>query len=49
MWIEDEESLKVKLDLVNRYDLAGAAYWSKDRELNTVWNIIDEKLNINND
>ena len=49
MWIEDEESLKAKLDLVNRYDLAGAAYWSKDRELNTVWNIIDEKLNINND
>ena len=49
MWIEDEESLKAKLDLVNQYDLAGAAYWSKDRESNTVWNIINEKLNINNE
>ena len=44
MWIEDEESLKAKLDLVNEYNLAGAAYWSKDRESNTVWGIIAEKL-----
>ena len=47
MWIEDEESLKAKLDLVNQYDLAGGAFWSKDRESNTVWGIIREKLNIN--
>ena len=46
MWIEDEESLKAKLNLVNQYDLAGGAFWSKDRESNTVWGIIAEKLNI---
>ena len=46
MWIEDEESLKAKLDLVNQYDLAGGAFWSKDRESNTVWGIIADKLNI---
>ena len=49
MWIEDEESIKAKLDLVNQYDLAGAGFWSKDRELNTVWSIINEKLNIEKD
>ena len=46
MWIEDEESLKAKLNLVNQYDLAGGAFWSKDRESNTVWGIIADKLNI---
>ena len=47
MWIEDEESIKAKLDLVNEYDLAGAAYWSKDRESNTIWGVIAEELGIN--
>ena len=47
MWIEDEESLKAKLNLINQYDLAGGAFWSKDREANTVWGIISDKLNIN--
>ena len=46
MWIEDEESLKAKLNLVNQYDLAGGAFWSKDRESNTAWGIIADKLNI---
>lgn len=46
MWIEDEESLKAKLNLVNEYDLAGGAFWSKDRESNTVWEVIADKLNI---
>ena len=46
MWIEDEESLKAKLNLINQYDLAGGAFWSKDRESNTVWGIIADKLNI---
>ena len=48
MWIEDEESLKAKLDLVNKYELAGGAFWSKDRESNSVWHIISEKLEVNN-
>ena len=49
MWIEDEESLKAKLDLVNEYDLAGGAFWSKDRESNTVWSIIAEELGAKTD
>lgn len=48
MWIEDEESIKAKLDLINQYELAGAGFWSKDRESNTIWNIIAEELQITN-
>jgi len=35
------------LDLINKYNLAGAGFWSKDREANTIWSIIAETLNIN--
>ena len=47
MWIEDEESISAKCDLVNTYNLAGAAYWEKGQEKEEVWNVITEKLNIN--
>ena len=46
MWIEDEESIKAKLDLINEYNLAGAGFWSKDRETNTIWSVVAEKLGI---
>ena len=46
IWIEDTESIKYKLDLVSTYNLAGAAYWEKDRESDDVWDVISEKLNI---
>ena len=46
MWIEDEESMKYKLDLVNEYNLAGAAFWESDREPETVWPIIKQKLGL---
>jgi len=44
MWIEDEESIKAKFDLMNKYKLAGAAYWAKDREISTLWDVIAEQL-----
>lgn len=46
MWIEDEKSISAKCDLVNKYNLAGAAYWEKGQEKEEVWNVISEKLNI---
>ena len=46
IWIEDDKSIAAKCDLVNDYNLAGAAYWSKDRETPSVWNVISEKLNV---
>lgn len=47
MWIEDEKSISAKCDLVNEYNLAGAAYWEKGQEKQEVWDVISEKLNIN--
>ena len=44
MWIEDLKSISAKLDLINKYKLAGAAYWEKDRESQEVWDIVKEKL-----
>ena len=46
IWLEDEESIKAKLSLIEEYNLAGAAYWEKDREPDSIWNIISEELEI---
>lgn len=46
MWIEDEESIKEKLSLVNKYNLAGSCYWVKDFETENIWNIIKQELNM---
>lgn len=46
MWIEEEDSISAKFDLLNKYDLAGAAYWNKDMEKQSIWNIVKEKLDI---
>ena len=45
MWIEDETSLRHKIALVNKYNLAGIASWEKDRETQNIWNVIQEVLN----
>lgn len=44
MWIEDVNSIKEKLNLINQYELAGGAFWEKDRETDDIWNIAEEKL-----
>ena len=46
MWIEDAESIKAKLSLVSEYKLAGAAYWTKDREPDSIWPVISEALGV---
>ena len=46
VWIEDAESIKYKLELVNTYNLAGAAYWEKDRETKDIWKVVAETLKI---
>lgn len=46
MWIEDEKSIAEKFNLLNEYNLAGAAYWAKDRETQNIWNVVSEKLDI---
>lgn len=46
VWIEDEKSIEAKLELIQKYKLAGAAYWAKDREPESLWNLISNKLGI---
>lgn len=46
MWIEDIDSLKEKLNLVKKYNLAGASYWEKDMEMDAVWSVIADELEV---
>lgn len=46
IWAEDEESIKAKLSLISEYNLAGAAFWEKDREPDSIWNVISEVLEV---
>lgn len=46
LWIEDEESFEKKLLLVQKYDLAGAAYWRKGFESNSIWEIVKDVLEL---
>lgn len=46
IWVEDEESIKAKLSLIEEYGLAGAAYWTKDMETDSIWDLISETLNV---
>ncbi len=46
IWIEDEESIEAKLSLITEYNLAGAAYWAKDREPESIWQVISETLGV---
>lgn len=45
LWYENEASLKNKLRLVQKYDLAGAANWSLGQESPSVWSYISLWLN----
>lgn len=45
MWIEDAKSIKEKVSLINKYDLGGVAEWTKDRETDEIWEVINKELN----
>ena len=45
MWVEDLESIKAKIELITKYNLAGSAAWEKDREDTEVWSVINQELN----
>ena len=44
MWIEDEASISEKLNLATENDLAGVAFWEKDRETEEIWQLVKEKI-----
>ena len=44
MWLEEEDSIKAKFALMKEYNLAGAAYWQKDFEKASIWDVIAEEI-----
>lgn len=44
VWVEDAESIKRKLELVNKHNLAGMAAWRKGHEKPEVWNVISSMM-----
>lgn len=44
VWYENSESLKYKLDLVNKYDIAGVALWKLGQEDPSYWQVFKDKL-----
>lgn len=45
IWAEDENALKEKVKLVNKYNLAGVASWRWGFETSESWQVINETLN----
>ena len=46
IWIEDADSLKAKLSLINENNLAGVGSWQKEMASDEIWGIIKENINI---
>ncbi|MGQ7890273.1 glycosyl hydrolase family 18 protein [Paenibacillus sp. WC2504] len=44
IWLEDETSMKSRLDLVKKYDLAGVATWRRGFEQSPMWKVIQDGL-----
>ncbi|MEE1444080.1 MAG: glycosyl hydrolase family 18 protein [Blautia sp.] len=44
IWLEDEESLEAKMQLIKEYDLAGCAAWKLGFERANVWPVINQYL-----
>ena len=44
VWQENRRSLALKASLVNRYNLAGGAYWRSTLETEDVWPALSETL-----
>lgn len=44
MWLEDEQSLDAKMQLVQKYELGGVAEWKLGFERADVWNTISQYL-----
>jgi len=41
VWIEDEDSMKKRIDLVKKHQLAGVAAWRRGFEIPEIWEVIE--------
>lgn len=45
IWLEDQESTKKKLEVMEQYNLGGVACWKLGLEINDIWNLLAEYVN----
>ena len=45
LWIEESESIAKKLELIEKYNLGGAACWMLGQETEDIWNTIEKNTN----
>lgn len=46
IWLEDEVSIKARLALVDKYNLAGVATWRRGFEKSAIWDVMKDNLPI---
>lgn len=44
LWIEDKDSMKKRVELINKHDLAGISAWRKGLETDDVWQVMTSNL-----
>lgn len=45
LWLEDETSVKNRVNIVNEYDLSGICAWRRGFETDNIWNVIKDNIN----
>jgi len=46
VWFDDARSISAKLELVNKYNLAGVSYWTINNFMASNWAILDSMFNV---
>lgn len=46
VWFDDARSINARLDLVNKYNLAGVSYWTINNYYPINWNVLNAKFNV---
>lgn len=45
VWLEDADSIRVKLNIMENYEIAGVAEWKLGFEAASIWDVIEEYVN----
>ena len=43
-WLENTDTVLKRVNLANKYNLAGVASWRRGLEISKVWDVIEENL-----
>lgn len=44
LWLEDETSMKNRINIINKYNLAGISGWQKGLETQNIWSVIKDNM-----